>query len=249
MRIAAALLGIAVLAGAAGSASAQMSIVSNIPGNFIDISSTGTAVGNGDDAYFSWTSTVGNAAFPAGTVGACTNGFLCAGLTGASSPFTNSAIAATGVPSGLSTGATSYLLPHWDDLQSVSGDPTSEIFRQEIGGVLIVQWNNYGHFPSAAGSTVTFEVQVFNNAPGNIFAQFIYTDTTFGGTYGADNGASATIGYVGLSNGTDPTYNNTQWSFNTASIQAGSVLTLIPAPTSLAALGLAGLVAGRRRRA
>lgn len=244
MRMRLAILGLAM---AVGSAQGALSFVTNIPGTFVDISTTGTLVGNGDDNYFSWTSTVGNAAFPAGTVGADTNGFMVAGLATANSPFTNATIGATGVPSGLSLGSTGILCPHWDDMQSTS-TTTSNIYRQEIGGVLIVQWNNYGHFSATAGQEVTFQVQVFDNAPGGIYAQFLYADTTFGGSYGADNGASATIGYVGPANGTDPTYNNALFSFNTASIQAGSVVTLVPAPASLALLGLGGLIAGRRRR-
>jgi hypothetical protein len=235
------------LAMTAGSTQASLMIVNNIPGTFVDISTTGTQVGQGDDAYFSWTSAVGNPAFPAGTIGACTNGFMVAGLTSAGSPFTNNAIGATGVPAGMSTGAAAILCPLWDDLQNTT-NPTSFIYRQEIGGVLYVQWNNYGHYSSVAGNEVTFQVQIFNNAPGGVYAQFLYPDATFGGTYGADGGASATIGYVGPSNGTDPTYNNVQYSFNTTAIQDGSVLTLVPAPSSFALIGIGGLLAGRRRR-
>src|SRR5262245_25342 len=97
-----------VLAAAAGlavsAARAQFTIVNNQPGTFVDISGTGTAaVGVGDDTLHQFTTTVGNLIFPAGTITACSNGWVCAGVA-SSAPFTNAGIPASGVPSGLTTG-------------------------------------------------------------------------------------------------------------------------------------------------
>ncbi len=226
---------LALLAGLAvsASASAQYAIVTNQPGSFTDISGTGTLVGNGDDNTYQFTSAVGNGLFPAGTIYACTNGFLSSGATNPGSSFTNSMINATGVPSGLTAGASGYLLPFWDDLQSTA-DPNSQIYRLESNGVLIVQWNNYGHFSSTTGQTVTFQVKIFNgpNPAGGIYAQFIYQDTTFGGSYAADNGASATIGFVG--NGS--TTGNIPWSFNQAVVTPATVLSFVVAGTGACCL-------------
>ena len=74
---------IAALAGLAlsATASAQYAIDTSRPGTFTDISTTGTIVGNGDDNTYSFSSGVGNPLFPAGTVWACTNGFIASGAT------------------------------------------------------------------------------------------------------------------------------------------------------------------------
>src|SRR5438093_1506127 len=75
-------------------------------------------------------------------------------------------------------------------------------------------------YPSSA-STGTFEVKIFggNSGPSGAQAQVLYQSVVFGTAN--DNGASATIGYQ--ASGT----NGFQYSFNTASIQNGSVLSLL----------------------
>jgi hypothetical protein len=224
----AALAGLALTAAASG----QYAIVTNQPGTFTDISGTGTVVGNGDDSVFSFASSVGNGLFPAGTVFVSTNGILASGASPGTS-FTNAVIPPIGIPSGISAGAAAYLLPFWDDLQNTT-EANSTIYRQEAGGVLTVQWNNYGHFSATVGQTVTFQVKIFNgpNPAGGIYAQFVYQDTTFGGSYGADNGASATVGFTG--NGS--TIGNIPWSFNQAVITPATVLSFVVAGTGACCL-------------
>src|SRR5207253_2899840 len=57
-------------------AHAQLQIVNNVSGTFTDISGTGTLITTGDDSSGPVTVSVAasNTAFPAGTLGACTNG-------------------------------------------------------------------------------------------------------------------------------------------------------------------------------
>jgi hypothetical protein len=52
----------------AGGASAQLNIVTNLPGTFTDISGTGTPLSLADDASAAINTTVGNALLPAGSV-------------------------------------------------------------------------------------------------------------------------------------------------------------------------------------
>lgn len=226
--------GVAAAAGLAlsATANAQYEIVNSIAGTFTDISGTGTSLGSvSDDSVFSFSSSVGNALFPAGTVTVCSNGWLCAGSATAAS-YGNVPIPATGIPVpavGLpfTTGTNGYLLPFWDDLDP-DPDPNGQtLYWQEIGGVLIVQWNNISHFSNAAGATVTFQVQVFSNpGAGQPHVQFLYPDPEFGGTHAAnDFGASATVGYFNDANGNA---GNVQWSANSAVITPNTVLSFIP---------------------
>jgi len=229
-----------------------LSIVNNLPGTFLDISGTGTAIaGVGDDTEHLIDTTVGNGAFPAtNQVGVGNNGAMIAGLTALPAiGFTNATInpAVSTVPAGITpTTGQGYLLPFWDDLDPEPEPSATTLYWQEIGGTLYVQWNNVAHFSAAPGTTerITFQVQVFSSGP--ILAQYLYSDSVFGGANAInDNGASATIGYVDGANALADT--NVLWSFNTASIQSGSVLSLVPEPASLALLGLGAVMFLRRR--
>src|SRR5262245_52333182 len=105
-------------------AQAQFVIVDNVPGTFVDITATGTAItGVGDDTLHTFESSVGNTVFPAGFVTVCSNGFMCAGNATAA-PFTNAAIPTTGMPAGPSVGTMGYLMPFWDDLYAVEAPDT-----------------------------------------------------------------------------------------------------------------------------
>jgi hypothetical protein len=130
------------------------------------------------------------------------------------------------------------IMPAGNNYDNV-GPPPGTIYYANMPGVTIVQWNNIGTFAGGTG-TGTFQIQIFDGSSG-ILAQYIYPDVDFGGT--GSFAASATIGAVA-----DVANGFAQWSFNTASIQNGSVLTILPAPGSLALLGLGGLLASRRRR-
>src|SRR5271169_6210371 len=89
---------IAALAGLAFSAtaSAQYAIVTSQPGTFTDISTSGILVGNGDDNTFSFTTSIGNGLFPAGTIFACTNGFMASGATNPGAAYSNDVIPSAG---------------------------------------------------------------------------------------------------------------------------------------------------------
>jgi hypothetical protein len=73
--------------------------------------------------------------------------------------------------------------------------------------------------------------------------QLLYPDTTFGGSMAAnDHGLSASVGYLGL--GAFP------WSFNTASVPQGTVLSITPpmvlTPSSPSGPGSLSLAIGSR---
>jgi len=113
-------------------ASAQLSIATNLPGTFTDISGTGTSLSLADDASASITTTVGNALLPAGSVAIGSNGAVRFNGSSTALGFTNAALPSTGA-----FGGNQCLLPFWDDINTQSG-AFGQIYWQEIGGVLLV---------------------------------------------------------------------------------------------------------------
>src|SRR5262245_20816385 len=112
-----ALLAVCALTAVVG---AQTTIVPGI-GGFVDISPAGNALataitGVSDDSIHTITTTIGNAMFPAGTVRVGNNGFCLSGSSTATMSLTNATIATTGLPTGVTAGAVSYLASFWDDL-------------------------------------------------------------------------------------------------------------------------------------
>lgn len=218
---------------AASAAQAQLSIVSNLPGSFMDISGTGTNLNiEGDDVSGTFAATHGNIVLPVGNILPSTNGTV---TSPAQNGFTNQTLSGT---------SSAGYYPFWDDMRTDFGG--GDIFAQNFADRTIVQWNNMILFGATNPPTDfgTFQLQIFSSGP--VLAQFIYQDVVFGATPpGHDNGASATIGAV--QSGTAPRFFALH-SFNVASIQNGSVLSVIPAPGAAALLGLGGLVAARRRR-
>jgi len=219
-------VGILAIALIAVTANAQVTIGPG-SGSFVDISGTGTALtGAGDDTAHGFTSTVGNCLFPAGQVVVTSNGYIVSGATAVGSTFTNSAI--TGTSTGTQFGysaASRVIAAFWDDLYA-NGSPGGTLYWQEIAGVLIIQYQNIGHFATssaAGGPGITFQVQIFGGPPcssGTI--NLVYPDTMFGGTQAAnDSGASATVGFVSGS-----AAGNAQYSFNTPAIPNGTSLTI-----------------------
>ena len=65
----------------APSAAAQLTLVTNLPGTFVDISATGTPLSLLDDAEVDITTTLGNALLPAGTVRVGANGGFKSGTS------------------------------------------------------------------------------------------------------------------------------------------------------------------------
>src|SRR5436190_20199432 len=118
---------------AAGVARAQFAIVTNQPGSFTDISTTGTAITSGDDSSVAFATSVTNALVTSPTLYGSTNGVLSNAVFGT---FTNTQLPVSGLTLGL--------FPYWDDL--FVDPPTGTMVHraaQENGiNVEIVQWNN-----------------------------------------------------------------------------------------------------------
>ncbi|MCH7792496.1 MAG: hypothetical protein IID31_09490, partial [Planctomycetes bacterium] len=184
-----------------------------------------------DDGEVNIASTSSNAVFGAGArVGS--NGAVRFGGSGLSLGFTNQTI-----PSTSMFGGDQSLAAFWDDINTSSGT-NGQIYWQDIGGTLVVQWERAGFFGSQ--DTVTFQLQVHSS--GASLAQFLYRDVA---SARANTGGSATIGYQDGGVG----FGDAQFSFNTAgAVSNGLVLSLVPAPGAAVLLGLGGLVATRRRR-
>jgi len=210
----------------------------SVTGTFVDISTTGgtAIIGVSDDSGHSITTTVGNTLFPAGNVRVGNNGAIVGGSTTATPGFGNVAVPATGVPI---TGGNVNLLPFWDDLYPFPTPSNITIYWQEAGGVLTIMWKDDCSFGNAgAGLGITFEVQVFNSPASctSPFIQYLYNDTTFSAAYAANDGASATIGYASTITG----LTNAQYSFNTASVTAGTVLSILYQPYTFVITSPAG---------
>lgn len=213
-----------------GIANAQLSIVDTLSGTFIDISGSGTPLGLGDDGEVDIPTTVGNSVFAAGTARVGNNGGVRFAGPGQGLGFTNQPI-----PSSANFGLTSQVLDvFWDDIDSDTGN----VYWQEIGGTLIVQWHDRPFFPNTPDH-ITAQLQVHSSGPA--FAQFLYRDVE-GARPGG--GVSATIGYQDGGAG----FNDVEWSFNTGgSVGNGTVLSVVPEPSTLVLLGLGGLALIRRR--
>jgi len=219
----------------ASAASAQLSIVNNIAGSFVDISGTGTSLGlNGDDATAALAIPVGfgNAVLSDGAGVVSTNGRYNVAPGDAS--FTNTIIAAGSAAQGY--------YPYWDDLRTDAVG--SNIYSQIVGDAFIVQWD--ATFFSG-GAPIRMQLQIFNAAGqaahGGALAQYLYQPIPGVVSY---DGGSATIGAM------DDQGNIAQWSFNTpgAVTPGQTVLSIVqvPAPGAAAMLGFGGLLAARRRR-
>ena len=184
----------------------------SIPGTWVDISGTGAPLNLADDGEIDIPTTVGNALLAAGTARVGSNGAVRFGGAGTELGFTNAAI-----PSASAFGLTSQvLMGFWDDFNTVGGT-VGNVYWQEIGDTLIIQWQDAAFFNTPAGDDATFQVQVFKGGP--VVAQFLYQDIQ---GVRAAGGASATIGYQagGVAG------NDVQWSFNTASVVDGTVLSI-----------------------
>ena len=188
-----------------------------IPGVFADISSTGTALGTGDDQSFAFTSAVTNALITNSSLFASTNGVI------------SEAAFATYVNTALPVATLNVaLFPFWDDLYVDPAVPSSLVVGtvQENGhDVQVVQWNNVRTFAGGTGSpTGTFEAKIYGNGqgPGGALVQFIYQSvSTFPAA--SANGASATIGVQSAG------CQGFQFSFNSATLSDGMVVSVLPA--------------------
>jgi hypothetical protein len=217
----------------AASASGQ-NFSTSYPGTFVDLSMTAAnSFTPSDDSTHGFTTTIGNSFFGAGACTIGNNGVLSA-ASGATGPITNADILPAALPTGLTASANGIICAFWDDLYPNASHPT-RLYWQEAGGVLYVEWYRENHFSSTVvGEDITVEVQIFASpAPNTPSIQIFYQDAVFGGLQSVnDNGLSATIGWVKAANA-NPLYQNTKWSFNTAAVASGTVLSLF-APMQLA---------------
>jgi hypothetical protein len=212
-------------------AAAQLQTTCSLPGTYVDISTTGTALGLDDEGVveiapgFDLTATL-FAGDGTGRVWVSNNGavgFL--GDGGSAGAFwLNTTLPNFGLFGG-SHGTPQALAVYWDDLAAQTGDVYHETIGDPGSRVLIIQWQDRPHYPGDGvidGNEATFQVQIFEDASaGSGYAQFLYQDVDFQDP-ALDEGASATTGYQ--AGGIE---NDVQRSFNTpGSVLAGDVVTL-----------------------
>jgi len=224
---------LAVLVLSAGSSAAcgqDLIITDQMPGTFIDIAGTGTALALGDDGVaevvpdFDLTSTLFSGD-GTGRVWVSNNGAIgFLGDEGTAGAFWLN----TGLPNfglfGGAHGEPQALAVYWDDLDDETGDVYYETIGDPGCRIFIVQWHDRPHHPGDPdldGNEATFQVQIFE-AAGPVHASMVYADVDFEDA-GLDGGASATIGYQ------DGGIRNTvQWSLNEpGAVQAETVLTVM----------------------
>lgn len=204
-------------------------------GSFIDIASTGNLISLGDDQERTVFSS-----FLGRNVRIGNNGGVALASNG------NLGWVNRNLPSNQAFNRSEAFLPFWDDLDSESGS----VHWQDMGDRLIVQWTERNHYRgTGVFEGVTLQAQIFRSSVGAVggetLAQFVYQDTTFAPSQSQYNdGASATIGYQ------DGAGKFALYSFNTASVTAGTVLTVnaIPEPSSWMMFAVGVLALARRRR-
>jgi len=104
----------------------------------------------------------------AGTARVGSNGGVRFAGVGTDLGFTNGAL-----PNISAFGGGQALLPFWDDFNTVGGT-VGNIYWQEIGGTLYVQWQDVGFFAGTATDRATFQLQVHSSGPA--YAQFVFTN-------------------------------------------------------------------------
>lgn len=181
-------------------------------GGFIDISSTGTALGLGDDDSAAVTMPFSFNFYGSTSNQICVdnNGLILFGTTSCptSGLYTNAEL-----PADLPAAA---IMPLWDDFDSESGEVYYATQGTAPNRKFIVEWYQRAHYNGANNTdTATFEA-IFDEATGKISFQYLDVAYTANGgsedSTNCDNGVCATIGLQG-----DPTLAN-QFSYNQASI-------------------------------
>ncbi len=190
----------------------SMVVVDDVPGSFVDISSSQPLV-IGDDEEIEIGTTIGNFVFPPGVIVVANNG----GVAFRDPPSNDLAPVNQPIPSSAAFGGGQAVLVYWDDLDDKDGD----VFLVQEKGRLIVQWHNRPLVANPTG-TVRFQLQIHEDpGPSGVVAQLIFADIE---QTGAEGGLSATIGYQDGGAG----FGNAQWSFNTPSaVTDGRVLSLV----------------------
>lgn len=201
----------------AASAMAQPLVFSTgIPGTFVDISGTGTALNLTDDGSAVIFPTVGNTIFPVDGNGitVSNNGGLGFGASVAGGTLLSPNNQP--LPSPLAFGGRKALLTFWDD----PGNDVGNVWTQEIMGVLYVQWTReFNGDPSMIPST--WQAQIDSAEAEEKYAQYFYRgiQRPF-----PDGGVIATIGFQAPDGAAQRTV---QWSFNQShAVNNSTVLTL-----------------------
>ncbi len=165
-------------------------IANTEPGEFIDISGTGTLLNLVDNEVRTVATNL------LGDILVGNDGAVAYGSSAGLLISTNNAFPTMNFFGGVVEG----FAAHWDDL----GIDLGAVYVQELADRVIVQYDQRAHVPSAGlDEGITFQVQLF--APLMPYrAQYIYTDTLFDPDYdeitecsfgGCDDGLSATIGW------------------------------------------------------
>jgi hypothetical protein len=163
-------------------------------GGFIDISGTGTALGNGDDESIAVSMPFSFNFYGTSSSNLCVdnNGFILfnAGSCPTSGFYNNASL-----PSASFTAPA--ILPLWDDFDSESGNVYTDIRGTSPNRQFIVEWYQRAHF-SGNSDTATFEV-IFDEADGALHFWYDDVDYTAAGNVSGDpdvcdGGVCATIG-------------------------------------------------------
>lgn len=113
------------------------------------------------------------------------------------------------------------ILPFWDDLTDSMGGVYTQTLGEAPNRRFVVQWNDRPHYVPGGGATQggTFEAIFYEGSNAILFQ---YANVDFDGD-DFDGGLSATIG---LNQGSRAN----QYSYNTASVEAGSAILFTPVP-------------------
>ena len=109
------------------------------------------------------------------------NGFITFDMSFFDNAFTNQGIPNSSTPN-------LYAAPFWDDLDGSAG---GNIYYEQIGNKFIIQWHNWGHYPSGTQNLI-FQVVLFQNSS---TIWFVYENIVDQGdaTFGIEN-SDGTIG-------------------------------------------------------
>ncbi len=148
--------------------------------NWIDISSTGTIISEGDDTSeeFSLPFTFNFYGQDYSSVNVSSNGFLS--FTSTSTEWTNASLPNSTEPNAL-------IAPFWDDLKPY-GDAWGNIYYENFTNYTVIQWENVSHYASSSPiNNESFQVILYNN--GNIKYQYKLVASDASCTVGIENQA------------------------------------------------------------